>query len=224
MQSLRRAVRPRVPSAATVISIIALVVALSSTAYAAVVITGANVRDSSLTSVDVKDRSLLARDFRLGQLPRGAQGPAGTNGTNGTNGAQGPQGIQGVPGPFPTTLPSGKTLKGAWVLNGFGTGGASSDETAVSFAYPLAAAPTLEFVGTTTPTANCPGTRTNPQAVAGYLCLYAAVNNNGTAIGVYDPSDGLTSAPDRFGAVLYGSGTAAGTTWERSGTWAVTAP
>ena len=50
-----------------VLAAIALAVALGGTGYAAVNALPRN----SVTSVQVKDRSLLAKDFKLGQLPRG---------------------------------------------------------------------------------------------------------------------------------------------------------
>jgi hypothetical protein len=71
---------------ALVVAYLALLVALSGAGYAAVKITGKQVKNGSLTSVDVKDRSLLGKDFKAGQLP---QGPPG---------AQGSEGPQGVPG------------------------------------------------------------------------------------------------------------------------------
>jgi hypothetical protein len=39
------------------------------------------LRDGAVTGAKVKDRSLAARDFGKGQLPRGATGPAGPPGT-----------------------------------------------------------------------------------------------------------------------------------------------
>jgi hypothetical protein len=39
------------------------------------------LRDDAVTAAKVKDRSLLARDFKLGQLPRGTPGPPGPPGT-----------------------------------------------------------------------------------------------------------------------------------------------
>ncbi len=61
------------PSPAMVIACFALLVVLGGTGYAAVQALPRN----SVTTVQVKDHSLLARDFRAGQLPRGAPGPVG---------------------------------------------------------------------------------------------------------------------------------------------------
>jgi hypothetical protein len=86
---------------------LALFVALGGTSYAAITITGGNVRNGSLTgsdlkdgsvegrdvaggsltSSDVKNGSLLAGDFKAGELPAGAQGPAGPAGPQGPAGA-----------------------------------------------------------------------------------------------------------------------------------------
>jgi hypothetical protein len=41
----------------------------------------AQLADGAVTAAKVKDRSLLARDFKPGELPRGAQGPPGPAGT-----------------------------------------------------------------------------------------------------------------------------------------------
>jgi hypothetical protein len=91
---------------ANVISVIALFVALGSSATAAILITGKNVKDGSLTgadvknnslgSVDVKDRNLLAKDFKLGQLPAGPRGPQGPTGASGATGPAGANGTNGA--------------------------------------------------------------------------------------------------------------------------------
>ena len=62
------------PSPSMIVAVLALVVALGGTSYAALVVTGKSVKDGSLTGRDVKNRSLLAADFRSGQLRAGAQG------------------------------------------------------------------------------------------------------------------------------------------------------
>ena len=65
---------------------------------------------NSIGSSQVRDGSLLARDFARGQLPKGATGPAGARGEAGVAGAVGPQGPAGAtgdPGPRGAAGPSG---------------------------------------------------------------------------------------------------------------------
>lgn len=82
-----------------VVSTVAVFIALSGTATAAVVITGSMIKDDSITSADIKNGSLKARDFASGQLPGGATGPAGPQGPQGPAGAQGDAGPAGATGP-----------------------------------------------------------------------------------------------------------------------------
>jgi hypothetical protein len=80
---------------ANVMATVAVFVALGGTSYAALTITGKQVRNNSLTgkdiknlkSADVANRSLLAEDFRSGALPQGPQGPQGPTGPAGAPGA-----------------------------------------------------------------------------------------------------------------------------------------
>jgi len=93
---------------ANVAASVALFAALGGSSYAAVAITGQQVRDgsltgrdvrnASLTSSDVRDQTLLARDFKQGQLPAGQAGPQGPKGDPGPRGDTGPQGPTGEPG------------------------------------------------------------------------------------------------------------------------------
>lgn len=69
---------------ANVVSTLCLFMVLGGSAFAAVTITGKNVKNSSLTgkdiknssltTSDVKNRSLLSKDFKQGQLPAGPRG------------------------------------------------------------------------------------------------------------------------------------------------------
>jgi hypothetical protein len=77
---------------ANVTATMALVVALGGTSYAAI-----KLPRNSVTSTTVKDRSLLSKDFKRGQIPTGKAGPAGAAGP------AGPQGAQGFPGPAGVT-------------------------------------------------------------------------------------------------------------------------
>lgn len=89
------------------LGLVALFVALGGTSYAAATLprnsVGANqIRANAVSSSEVKDGSLRARDFRSADLPRGAtgatgsQGPAGPQGPKGDAGATGPQGPAGA--------------------------------------------------------------------------------------------------------------------------------
>jgi hypothetical protein len=101
------------PTYGSVTATLALFVALAGTSYAAITVTGSNIkngsltgadlknqsvkssdidngsltgsdfRNGSLTSSDVGDGSLLASDFKTGELPAGPAGPAGLPGPGG---------------------------------------------------------------------------------------------------------------------------------------------
>src|SRR5712692_2536391 len=75
------------PSPAMVVACLALLLALGGTGYAAI-----RLPRNSVTTVQVKDHSLLAVDFKAGQIPPGPVGPTGPAGP------QGPAGPAGSPG------------------------------------------------------------------------------------------------------------------------------
>lgn len=89
----------RRPSPALVVSCLALAVALGGTGYAAVVLPANSVgtkqlRNGAVIASKIKPRSLLAVNFKPGQLPRGPQGAAGLPGAAGP---AGPAGAKGDP-------------------------------------------------------------------------------------------------------------------------------
>lgn len=111
----------RIPSPATIVSIVALVFATAGTATAAALITGSqikdntvgsvdlknngvrslDVQDNTLTSSDIKDGALRTVDFAAGELttgPAGPSGPAGPAGAAGTPGAPGLAALEIVSG------------------------------------------------------------------------------------------------------------------------------
>jgi Collagen triple helix repeat (20 copies) len=57
------------------------------------------IKKSAVTGLKVKNGSLLAADFKAGQLPAGPQGPKGDTGAQGAKGDTGAQGLKGDPGP-----------------------------------------------------------------------------------------------------------------------------
>jgi len=100
-------------SYANVMATIAVFIALGGTSVAAVSLKRNSVGSTQLkqgavknpdlarnavTTTKVKDRSLLAKDFKTGQLPTGARGATGAGGPPGLTGAQGPPGLQGATG------------------------------------------------------------------------------------------------------------------------------
>ena len=75
----------------------ALFVALGGASYAAIKLPAnsvgaAQIKKNAVDSNKVKDRSLLATDFKTGQLPRGETGATGATGQTGATGARGAAG------------------------------------------------------------------------------------------------------------------------------------
>lgn len=93
-----RSIMKRRPSAALVVAIVAMSVALSGTATAALVMTGKNIQNGTITGQDVKNRTLAKKKLSKKAIkslqgragPAGPQGPAGVPGTQGAAGPVGP--------------------------------------------------------------------------------------------------------------------------------------
>ena len=98
-------------SFANVTSVLALMIALGGTSYAAIkipknsvssaqikksAVSNSDLRANAVTTEKVKDGSLLAADFGANQLPAG---PRGLTGATGLKGDQGLQGLVGTTGP-----------------------------------------------------------------------------------------------------------------------------
>jgi len=136
-------------------------------------------------------------------------------------GAVGPT---GPAGPLPATLPSGKTLTGAFGMRGDAAAGSEAVEDGISFQFPLASSPTVHVIAPSdTPPAECPGTSLAPAAMPGQLCIFFGFDSgNISTFSFYSAADGGSSI-FTHGAVPYIRAAAAGY-YESSGTWAVTAP
>lgn len=94
---------------AVIVAALALIVSAGAGATASLMITGKQIKDGSVTTKDVKNRSLKVKDLsaKARNKLRGATGPAGPRGATGATGATGPagpagptglQGLQGLPG------------------------------------------------------------------------------------------------------------------------------
>jgi|1186.fasta_scaffold217339_1 hypothetical protein len=99
----------------TAVAYLALFVALGGSAYAAVTVTGKNIKDATVTGRDIKNRSLGTNKLSAATLkslagrpgPVGPQGPAGDRGPAGRNGDPGRTGNTGPAGPGGPAGPRG---------------------------------------------------------------------------------------------------------------------
>jgi hypothetical protein len=120
-----------------VIACMALAVALGGTSYAAVTALPRN----SVTTVQVKDFSLLTRDFKRGQIPTGPTGPPGPQGP------RGPAGPAGLPGPVGAPGPAGAgTVKWALVRS---DGGIAAQSGGITLAAKPGAGTYILTIGST---------------------------------------------------------------------------
>jgi hypothetical protein len=96
----------------TAVAYVALFAALGGSAYAAVTVTGENIKDRTVTGRDVKNHSLGTTKLTqnalatLGRTPSSA-GPQGPKGDKGEQGGLGPAGPKGDPGPTGPAGPAG---------------------------------------------------------------------------------------------------------------------
>ena len=110
-------------SYANVTATLALVIALGGTSYAAI-----KLPRNSVKSIHVKDRSLLKKEFKTGQLPAGKTGATGPQGPAGSAGAGGAgagvaavvsraEGVEAlVPGTGDQTIQSMNLSAGSWIV------------------------------------------------------------------------------------------------------------
>ena len=80
-----------------VVSLVVIAATTTTSAYAAKMYTGKNIKDSSLTSLDFKDRSIEMRDLSTTARTT-LKGRKGATGATGDKGAPGPQGDTGATG------------------------------------------------------------------------------------------------------------------------------
>jgi hypothetical protein len=91
------------PTFASVVSVVALFVALGGTSYAAAKLPknsvgSSQIKTNGVGSSDVKNGSLRGVDFRAGELPAGPQGQQGVKGEKGDPGTPGQDGKDGLLG------------------------------------------------------------------------------------------------------------------------------
>jgi hypothetical protein len=206
-----------------IVAMLALFVALTGTAVAttSALIGSAQIRNNSITGIDVKNRSLRPIDFR-GSVrgPRGLRGLTGATGATGAAGAAGAKGDKGDKGEdflHDSVLKPGATITGTFAASSGDTGWAFTE---VDFHPRLPAdvpAANAHYV-TGASAANCPG---NSQADPGHLCVYQR-HSASVAFQCFCDPYSAAAGIRTIGVVLFWSVSAASN--HVRGNWAYTAP
>lgn len=218
-----------------VVACLALIMALGGTSYAAVLaansvgtkqlkrnaVRTSDINRAAVTSVKVKDFSLLRKDFKSGQIPAGPAGPAGASALN--------------------PVPSGQTIRGVAGGDFHEYGTTTGSDFGVDVTLPIPAANGLadtdvsvnvagwqngggQLQPTTTDTnAACTGTPAAPTAPAGHVCIYVSGSDNAQNITGYSVLFGTGASPYGFKLKWDSSAAAEGDTFVDA-TWAYTAP
>jgi hypothetical protein len=197
---MRHILKPLLRRHGTAVAYLALFAALGGSAYAAVTVTGANVKDGTITGKDVKNRSLGTNKLSATavssltgkpgpagpQGERGAVGPTGPAGTKGETGPAGPKGETGPAGPIGMTGaqgPQGPSGVSGWQYAIQGVSIASGDQRAITAYCPTGK---KAFGGGLSSAQPHPSTQIFQDAPAGAgEGWLVSVRNNGTAAVTY---------------------------------------
>ena len=159
------------------------------------------LKANAVNSSKVKNGTLLAKDFKAGQLPAGLQGATGATGAAGPAGPAGAAGAAGAKGdPGDPTAPavSGDVYTGQ--LSAVLPAAESFIVTGATFPRPLpvgVATPSVDYRAGAAADANCPAIGT--AAVAGVICVYSY---NSSTVTSASASGGSAGANKRFGFSL----------------------
>jgi hypothetical protein len=205
------------------VAYVALFVALGGTSYAAATLRSNSVgtrqlRPGAVGASDIRAGAVTSRAIRNGSLqPADLAAAARVPGPAGAPGPSGPKGDPGPAGPLLDTLPSGRSLVGYIADKGQLVNGQGTTQTPISFPIPLAAAPSVVRVipDGAAPPADCPGTRDNPRAAPGVLCVFIRAQDAAFTLQPFDVTRfGTELVPSNIGDTTYGF----------FAVWAVTAP
>jgi hypothetical protein len=204
------------------VAVVALFVALGGTGYAALRLSKNSVgskqlKKNAVTTSKIKNGAVTAGKIKNGAVTagkintRGLTVPNATTATNATTAAT--ANGQG-------TLASGKTEIG--IIGGVLQNGPTvSSPMAIAITFPLLAPVALSGSNIqVAPTANCTGSKTNPTAAAGFVCIYPDVTVAATGIA----GDTGVNGDKQLGFELDWVATAANQQSSVRAEWAYTAP
>lgn len=195
-------------TAGLVVAIVALVVALTGTAFAA------NKFITKKEAIKIAKRYAGKNGAPGAQGPAGPPGAAGAAGEKGATGSTGPEGEVGPTGPAGTELLAGQTETGTWGFSGINEFGPVA---MISFPLRLSEQPThIIWRGAQTSNSECPGDAEHPAAAPGNLCIFSLQLQNAEP-----PTVKTVGIPSKYGVALeFPSVTPASETYGW-GTWAM---
>lgn len=126
-------------------------------------------------------------------------------------------GIDGIDLAFPTTLPTGRTVRGFYGINSHPSAGSDFVGTAIDYGVLLPSSPDRIFVPSGASDATCTGTANVPTAPEGVLCVYEAFGSANVGFFTF----GSVANSHRFGTLITFDTASAGRV-TAYGTWAVT--
>jgi hypothetical protein len=215
-----------------VISIVALIVALGGTGYAAL-----NLPNGSVGTAQLRDGAVSTRKLQNGAVTaakinaRKLTAPNALHARRADSAKTATTAINAFTATTANgtgTLASGQTERGTWFLSDWAeTGSDGSAVAAITFPIPLAQPPAaVHYIELGQPTpSGCTGDPLNPGAAPGNLCVFEGrAFNAGGVRGIEDPADSELNASERFGTGVYMIGTNGSGEADTGGSWAVTAP
>ncbi len=225
MSSLRR----HKPTPALLISIIALIVALGGTGYAALSVPNNSVGTAQLRNGAVSTKKLQNGAVTAAKInPRRLTVPNAVHADRANSATTALSASSATTANGVGTLASGQTERGTWFLSDWAESGSNGSAVSpISFPIPLAQPPTaVHYIQLGFPVpAGCTGNALNPGAAPGNLCVFEgrAFNASGQR-GIEDPASSALNGSERFGTGVYMLGTNGPGEGDAGGSWAVTAP
>jgi hypothetical protein len=211
------------PSPALIIAVIALIISVGGTSYAAV-----SIPANSVGPTQLRNQAVTTKKLRNGAVTAAKINPRNLTVPNALHATRADTAGSATTANGAGTLASGQTERGTWFLSDWAeSGGDGSAVSAITFPIPLAGPPAaVNYIklGQTLPS-GCFGTPTDPGAAPGNLCVFEGrYYNGGGNRGIEDPTDSGLFQANRFGTGVYMVGTTAPGEADVGGSWAVTAP
>lgn len=131
---------------------------------------------TQLAKNSVGSKQLKKNAVTAVKIKRGAITPAKLSSSSRSK-LTGPKGEQGAPGPFPATLPAGKTIVGTFDMEDIAAAAQGLVTSEISYVF-SAPEQTVRYVKVDTSDPNCTGSALAPTAPLGFTCIYerSAVN------------------------------------------------